>query len=92
MPHTDSADWAQGCLIIPPNPISPRGQRSGCWVTQKMTHPQVAALKEESQPVGWLSRRLSRAQRGRAAWVFAEVPLGCRRALHGNELMLDGSH
>ena len=27
--------WPKGCLVISQNQLSPRGQRSGCWVTQK---------------------------------------------------------
>lgn len=55
LPHMYS-DLAQGTLVISPNQISPRGQRSGCWGNTKGSSvPQTAAPKEVLQPVcGWL--------------------------------------
>lgn len=67
MPHTDSADLARRT-----NQISPRGQRSGCWVTQKIIRPEMAALKDGSQS-GWLTLALVRCPE-RLGW------LGCSLA------------
>lgn len=78
--HTSTQQtWPEGRLVISQNQISPRGQRSGCWVIQKNDlFPRRLLPKKSCSRSGvaepW---RLSSAQKRTGE---AEVPLGVREA------------